>query len=57
MDVACLGKLVLRGEQSTAQHSAAQSEYSKGELAGVGFKRVSARVIFHASATTYAYKA
>lgn len=33
------------------------TEYSKREVAGVGFKRVSGRVIFHASATTYAYRA
>lgn len=40
-----------------AEHNAAQCSTAKEEWPGGGFKRVSGRVIFHASTTTYAYKA
>lgn len=43
--------------QGRAEHSTAQQSTAKEDWPGCRIKRVSGRVIFHASTTTYAYKA
>lgn len=52
--VACLGSSC--SGTSRAQHSTAECT-AKEDWPGCRIKRVSGRVIFHASTTTYAYKA
>lgn len=53
--VACLGSSC--SGTSRAQHSRVQQSTAKEDWPGCRIKRVSGRVIFHASTTTYAYKA